>query len=68
MPKDISYKVPESRKGEWQTAYDAGRRSLDILKRLRQAGTPNAEGEARAEAMLEKLRRLAASFDVELEE
>lgn len=68
MARDIEYKVPEAKKKDWQTAYDSGRRSLDILKKLRISGMPNAEAEARVEAGIEKVRRMAESFNVELEQ
>ena len=68
MAKDIEYKVPDKVKDSWQKAYDAGRKSLDILKKLRIAGMPNAEAEARVEVGLEKVRRSADAFHVELEE
>ena len=68
MAQDIEYVVPQSQLEIWQKAYDSGRKSLDILKKLRIAGMPNAEGEVRVEAGLEKVRRAAGAFNVELKE
>lgn len=68
MAQDITYVVPEERLENWQKSYDAGRRSLDILKKLRIAGMPNAEGEARVQAGIEKVQRMAEAFNVELKE
>jgi len=68
MARDIEYKVPAAKIADWQKAYDSGRRALDILKKLRISGMPNAEAEARVEAGIEKVQRLADSFNVDLEE
>lgn len=68
MAQDIEYVVPPNRIENWQKSYDAGRMSLDILKKLRIGGMPNAEAETRVEAGLEKVRRMAAAFNVELKE
>jgi len=68
VAQDIEYVVPQSQLEIWQKAYDSGRKSLDILKKLRIAGMPNAEGEVRDEAGMEKERRAAGAFNVELKE
>jgi hypothetical protein len=62
----VEYVLPEARTADFKRAYESGLRSLDILHKLRAAGMPNAEGEAKAERLLESVRRLAASFNVDL--
>ena len=68
MAQKIEYVVPPERIETWQKAYDAGRMSLDILKKFREGGRPNADAELRVEAGLENVRRLANAFNVELKE
>jgi len=68
VAQDIEYVVPQSQIAIWQKAYNSGRKSLDILKKLRIAGMPNSDGEIRVEAALDKVRRAAGAFHVELKE
>jgi len=68
VAQNIEYVVPDNRKDVYQKAYDSGRKSLDILKKLRIAGMPKADAEARVEAAIEKVKRMANAFNVELKE
>jgi hypothetical protein len=42
--------------------------ALDIAEKLRAGGNPQPQLEAQVRAGIEKVKRMAASFDVELEE
>lgn len=68
MPRDVSYHVPPEQIETWQKAYDSGRMALDIAEKLRAGGNPQPQLEAQVRAGIEKVKRMAASFDVELEE
>jgi len=68
VPRDVTYHIPKHQLEQWQAAYDSGRIGLDILKKARIAGMPKPEAEAKAEAALDALRRMANAYEVELEE
>jgi hypothetical protein len=66
MPPE--YEVPEAQKKELKQAYHNLQIAKDILAKLRTAGMPNAEAEARVAELEDRLLRFAAAFKIDLTE
>jgi len=62
------YKLPEEQQKDLKRAYRNLQLAKDILAKLRTAGVPNPEAEARISELEERLTRFAAAFKVDLTE
>jgi len=60
------YKLPEEQQKDLKRAYRNLQLAKDILAKLRTAGTPNPEAEARIRELEERLTRFAEAFKVDL--
>jgi len=67
MPKKIEYEAPSQAVKDFQDAYDGLMMSKDILDKMRQAGEPKPDLEARNKAARERTIRWAQSFKMKLE-
>lgn len=61
------YVVPPQAVEDFNTAYAALQVAEDIDEKLRNAGRPDPEREAKTRQMRETLERTAAAFDIKLE-
>jgi len=64
----LEFEVPENQKKELRNAYKQLQIAKDILTKLRTAGMPNPEAEARIAELEDRLMRFAAAFKVDLTE
>ena len=62
------YKLPEEQQKDLKRAYRNLQLAKDILAKLRTAGAPNPEAEARIRELEERLVRFAKAFKVDLTE
>lgn len=68
MANKWEYELPEEQKADLKRAYVNIQLAKDILNKLRTAGAPNPEAEARIRELEERLVRFAAAFKVDLTE
>jgi hypothetical protein len=67
MPKKIEYQVAPEAVKDFQNAYDGLMMSKDILNKMREAGDPKPDLEARNKAARERTIRWATAFKMKLE-
>ena len=67
MAKKIEYEAPPEAVKDFQKAYDGLMMSKDILNKMREAGDPKPDLEARNKAARERTIRWANSFKMKLE-
>jgi len=66
MPNKWEYQLPDEQQEDLRRAYRNLQLAKDILLKLRTAGSPNPEAEARIRELEERLTRFAAAFKVDL--
>lgn len=67
MPKKHEYVVPDQQVKDFQTAYDGLMEGKDILDKMRIAGQPKADAEARNKAAIEANVRWCEAFGIKLD-
>jgi len=67
MPKKIEYVVKPQAVKDFQASYDGLMMSKDILEKMRGAGDPKPDLEARNNAAIERVIRWGSSFKMKLE-
>lgn len=67
MARKTEYEAPPQAVKDFQTAYDGLMVSKDILDKMREAGDPKPDLEARNKAARERTIRWAKSFKMKLE-
>ena len=64
----IEYELPENQVEDMKKGWHNLQLAEDILVKLRTAGQPNAEAEARLREIKDRTQRFAAAFKVDLTE
>jgi len=68
MANKWKYELPDDQKADLREAYRRLQIAKDLLARLRTAGQPMPDAEARIRELENRLKRFAAAFEVPLTE